>query len=156
MQSVPAFRIITSLISFAISRTMRTQREFSKTPSKAKTPIERKRKPSAAFVMLHLARLYAKKGWTMQIHLGPRQQLEPIDPILRTGCGHRLDRRLAAGRKDGPFPGSFGLGECSSKTIVYNNNPSDNFTVATMLGNFQREVPGKMQFRVGLVAPRSA
>ena len=47
MQSVPAFRIIASLISFAISRTMRTQREFSKTPSKAKTPIERKRKPSA-------------------------------------------------------------------------------------------------------------
>ena len=35
------------------------------------------------------------------------------------------------------------------KTIVYNNNPSDNFTVATMLGNFQREVPGKMQFGSG-------
>jgi glucuronate isomerase len=35
------------------------------------------------------------------------------------------------------------------RTIVYNNNPSDNFTVATMLGNFQREVPGKMQFGSG-------
>ena len=32
------------------------------------------------------------------------------------------------------------------KTIVYNNNPADNFTIATMLGNFQRDLSGKMQF----------
>ena len=35
------------------------------------------------------------------------------------------------------------------KTIVYNNNPADNFTVATMLGNFQRDLPGKLQFGSG-------
>jgi glucuronate isomerase len=35
------------------------------------------------------------------------------------------------------------------KTIVYNNNPSDNFTVAAMLGNFQGGLPGKMQFGSG-------
>ena len=35
------------------------------------------------------------------------------------------------------------------KTIVYNNNPSDNFTVATMMGNFQRDLPGKLQFGSG-------
>jgi glucuronate isomerase len=35
------------------------------------------------------------------------------------------------------------------KTIVYNVNPADNYTVATMLGNFQRDIPGKMQFGSG-------
>ena len=35
------------------------------------------------------------------------------------------------------------------KTIVYNNNPADNFVVSTMLGNFQRDIPGKMQFGSG-------
>jgi glucuronate isomerase len=35
------------------------------------------------------------------------------------------------------------------KTIVYNNNPSDNFVISTMLGNFQRDIPGKMQFGSG-------
>jgi glucuronate isomerase len=35
------------------------------------------------------------------------------------------------------------------KTIVYNNNPSDNFVISTMLGNFQRDMPGKMQFGSG-------
>ena len=35
------------------------------------------------------------------------------------------------------------------KTIVYNNNPTDNFSVATMLGNFQRDLPGKLQFGSG-------
>lgn len=35
------------------------------------------------------------------------------------------------------------------KTIVYNNNPKDNFAVSTMLGNFQRDIPGKLQFGSG-------
>jgi glucuronate isomerase len=35
------------------------------------------------------------------------------------------------------------------KTIVYNNNPADNFVISTMLGNFQRDIPGKMQFGSG-------
>ena len=82
----------------------------------------------------------------MQIHLGPWQQLEPIDPILRTGCGHRLDRRLAAGRKDGPFPGSFGLGECSSQNHRLQQQPFGQFYGGHDARKLSAEVPGKMQF----------
>jgi glucuronate isomerase len=33
------------------------------------------------------------------------------------------------------------------KTIIYNNNPSDNYLFATMIGNFQDgTIPGKVQF----------
>ena len=35
------------------------------------------------------------------------------------------------------------------KTILYNNNLNDNFTFATMIGNFQGGTPGKMQFGGG-------
>ena len=35
------------------------------------------------------------------------------------------------------------------KSIFYNINPADNLTIATMLGNFQGEIPGKMQFGSG-------
>ncbi|HAE10853.1 MAG TPA: glucuronate isomerase, partial [Opitutae bacterium] len=103
-----------------------------------------------AFVMHRLARLYAERGWTMQIHLGP----------LRNNSSRLL-------RSFGPDAGTDSIGDWPQaermshfldrldsedalpRTIVYNNNPSDNFTVATMLGNFQREVPGKMQFGSG-------
>jgi glucuronate isomerase len=36
------------------------------------------------------------------------------------------------------------------RMILYNNNPNDNYTFATMLGNFQDgKIPGKMQFGSG-------
>jgi glucuronate isomerase len=36
------------------------------------------------------------------------------------------------------------------RTIVYNNNPADNYVFATAVGNFQDEsVPGKIQFGSG-------
>ena len=39
---------------------------------------------------------------------------------------------------------------CLPKTILYNLNPSDNYLISTMLGNFQDGItPGKMQFGSG-------
>jgi glucuronate isomerase len=36
------------------------------------------------------------------------------------------------------------------KTIIYNNNPADNYVFASMIGNFQDgSVPGKVQFGAG-------
>ena len=102
------------------------------------------------FIMLFLGRLYSAKGWTMQVHLGP----------LRNNASRLL-------KKFGPDAGTDSIGDWNQaenmrefldkldnedslpKTIVYNNNPADNFSIATMLGNFQRDLPGKMQFGSG-------
>ena len=99
-----------------------------------------------AFILLYLSRLYSAKEWTMQIHLGP----------LRNNSTRLM-------RSFGPDAGADSIGDWSQaermsrffdkldrenslpKTIVYNNNPADNFTIATMLGNFQRDLPGKLQ-----------
>ncbi len=102
----------------------------------------------AANVMLFVGRLYAEKGWTMQLHLGPLRNQNT-----------RLLRQL------GPDTGFDSIGDFQQtvalaayldrldqenalpKTIIYNVNPMDNYAFASMIGNFQDgSVPGKMQF----------
>jgi glucuronate isomerase len=105
----------------------------------------------ASFVMLFLGRLYAERGWTMQLHLG----------ALRNNHTRRL-------RELGPDTGFDSIGDVSQaaalsafldrldsdnslpKTILYNLNPSDNYVLATMAGNFQDgSIAGKVQFGSG-------
>ncbi|HSI13093.1 MAG TPA: glucuronate isomerase [Chthoniobacter sp.] len=105
----------------------------------------------ASFVMLFLGRLYAEKGWTMQLHLG----------ALRNNNA-RLLRHLGPDTgfdSIGDFPQAQALGafldrldteNALPKTILYNLNPADNYAFATMIGNFQDgTVPGKVQLGSG-------
>ena len=105
----------------------------------------------ASFLMVHFGRLDAAKGWTKQLHLGARRNVN--SRMLRAlgrdtgydsigdypqvdGLARYLDRLEA----EGALP----------QTILYNNNPVDNYTMATMIGNFQDgSVPGKLQFGSG-------
>ena len=105
----------------------------------------------ASFLMLHFGRLDAAKGWTKQLHLGARRNVN--SRMLRAlgrdtgydsigdypqvdGLARYLDRLEA----EGALP----------QTILYNNNPVDNYTMATMIGNFQDgSVPGRLQFGSG-------
>jgi glucuronate isomerase len=105
----------------------------------------------ASFMMLYFGHLNAEKGWTQQLHLGalrnantrrtaeigPNTGFDSIGdwPQART-LGAYLDRL----DREGALP----------KTIIYNVNPADNYTFATMAGNFQDStVAGKIQFGGG-------
>ena len=98
--------------------------------------------------MIALGKMYHKKGWTQQLHLG----------AIRDN-----NKRLLS--KLGPDTGFDSIGDFSqaealsgylntldstnqlTKTIVYNLNPSDNEVFATMVGNFNDgTVKGKVQF----------
>ena len=105
----------------------------------------------AAFMMLHFGRLDAERGWTKQMHLG----------ALRNNSS----RGFSAAGPDtgfdsiGDWPQVRSLGRYMDRLdresslprmILYNNNPNDNYTFATMLGNFQDgRIAGKMQFGSG-------
>jgi glucuronate isomerase len=105
----------------------------------------------ASFMMLFFGRLDAETEWTKQLHLGARrnvntrmfQQLGPDTGFDSMGdwsqvnaLGAYLDRL----NRENALP----------KTILYNVNPIDNYSLATMIGNFQDgTVPGKMQFGSG-------
>jgi glucuronate isomerase len=103
------------------------------------------------FMLLFLARLDARRGWTKQLHLG----------ALRNNNTRLLHRLGADAGVDsiGDFPQARGLaryldrldsaGELP-KTILYNLNPADNYIFATMIGNVQDGLaPGKIQFGSG-------
>lgn len=102
----------------------------------------------ASYMMLVFGRMDAEKGWTKQLHLGPLRnnntrlfrQIGPdvgCDSIGDFAQATRLARYLDRLDQEGMLP----------KTILYNNNPNDNYIFATMAGNFQDAAfPGKIQF----------
>jgi glucuronate isomerase len=101
--------------------------------------------------MLLFGRLDAEKGWTKQLHLGARRNVNTR--MMRTlgrdtGYDSIGDYRQVEGlawyldrlEQESALP----------KTILYNNNPNDNYTLATMIGNFQDgSQAGKLQFGSG-------
>lgn len=105
----------------------------------------------ASHLMHFLGRLYAERGWTMQLHLG----------ALRNNNARRL-RELGPDTgfdSIGDFPQASSLGafldrldgeNALPKTIIYNLNPADNYACASMIGNFQDAgTPGKIQLGSG-------
>ena len=108
------------------------------------------------YVLLELGRQYAKRGWVQQFHLGA---LRNVNTRLLNRLGvnvggdsmgdwsqtERLGRFLDALDRDGQL----------AKTVLYNLNPADNESFATMIGNFQSgdtsgvSTPGKIQWGSG-------
>jgi glucuronate isomerase len=98
--------------------------------------------------MVYFGHLDCKRGWTKQLHLGP----------LRSANTRKL-RELGSDTgfdSIGDYPQAAALSayldlleseHALPRTIIYNNNPADNYVFATAAGNFQDEsTPGKIQF----------
>ncbi|MCM3714446.1 glucuronate isomerase [Alkalihalobacillus oceani] len=103
--------------------------------------------PYKTALMIYLGELYAEKGWAMQFHIGglrnantrmvaqvgPNTGFDSIADFTYAGeLAHLLDEL----EKKNRLP----------KTILYCLNPRDNYMVAALAGNFQSEIPGKIQF----------
>lgn len=101
--------------------------------------------------LVKLAKMYNKLGWTMQFHIGAlRNNNERMFKKLGADIGFdSIDDSFVA------KPLSKLLNEIDKtnelpKTILYCLNPSDNYVLGTMIGNFQNEgIPGKIQFGSG-------
>jgi glucuronate isomerase len=105
----------------------------------------------ATFMMIFFGHLDAEKRWTKQLHLGALRnnntrllrQLGPdtgFDSIGDFPQAQALASYLDRLDQDNALP----------KTIIYNNNPANNYVFATMIGNFQDgTIPGKVQFGSG-------
>jgi glucuronate isomerase len=97
-------------------------------------------------ILLHCGREYSKHGWAMQIHINAIRnnnsrmfkQLGPdtgFDSIHDLKLAENLSGFLDALEKEDNLP----------KTIFYSLNPNDNYVLASMMGNFQGGLKGKMQ-----------
>ncbi len=102
-------------------------------------------------LMTDLGRIYSENDWAMQLHLsamrnnstrkfgeyGADSGFDSMDDPL---VARNLSRLLDAMDRDGRLP----------RTILYSLNPKDNYTLASLLGNFQASgVPGKIQLGSG-------
>jgi glucuronate isomerase len=116
---------------------------------RAATPEEQAR--FASYMMLHFGRWDAEKGWTKQLHLGAQRNNNTrrfgvtgpdtgYDSIGDWRQAEALGRYLDRLSQENALP----------KMVLYNVNPTDNYTLATMVGNFQDGItPGKIQFGSG-------
>ncbi len=105
----------------------------------------------ATAVMLHVGRMNATKGWTMQLHLGAIRNNNSrlareigadvgCDSIGDWPQAENLSRFLDALDTENALP----------KTVLYNVNPRDNYVFGSMAGNFaDGTTPGKVQFGSG-------
>jgi glucuronate isomerase len=102
----------------------------------------------ASFMMLFYGHLDSAKNWTKQLHLGAlrnvntRRQHElgadtGFDSIGDWPQAAKLSAYLNLLESENALP----------RTIIYNNNPADNYTFATATGNFQDSaIAGKVQY----------
>ena len=116
--------------------------------------VSKEQMASFEFTMLvFLASLYAKYNWTMQLHIGA---LRDVNPIALQEIGNNAgfdvigDSGVARGLCD--LLGAMQSKDALPKSVLYNLNPKDNFTLAVIAGAFQGSQKfdfGKIQFGSG-------
>ncbi|MEY4939050.1 MAG: glucuronate isomerase [Verrucomicrobiota bacterium] len=104
-----------------------------------------------SYLMLEFGRWDAARGWTKQLHLGALRN-NNTRLLAKLGPNTGFD-------SIGDFPQAVALSRYLNaldstdqlpRTIIYNNNPVDNYVFGAMIGNFQDgSIPGKVQFGSG-------
>jgi glucuronate isomerase len=120
---------------------------FSKA-REGKTVTEKEHANFASFMMLFFAKLDAEKGWTKQLHLGARRSVNSL--TLRTlGADAGFDT-IGDFSQTGPLVAYLDLlarENALPRMILYNSNPADTFSFATLTGCFQSgDIPAKIQY----------
>jgi len=113
-----------------------------------KSVAQDERTQFASFMMLFFARLDREKGWTKQLHLGARRNVN-TSARRQLGADSGFDTV-------GDFPQLASLAayldlltqeNALPRMILYNSNPADTFSFATLIGSFQTGAePGQLQY----------
>lgn len=101
--------------------------------------------------IVFLGEEYAKRGWTMQLHIGAlRNNNSRMFKTLGADTGFDSINDFEIAKGISTILNRLDEKDMLPKTILYCLNPKDNYVLGTMLGNFQRgPVKGKIQFGSG-------
>ncbi len=104
-----------------------------------------------ADLLFQFANWNYEKGWVQQYHIGALRDVnKKAIHTIGKACGFDSIADFQFVESMGKFFNRLQKEGKLTKTIVYNLNPRDNETVATMMGNFQDgSIPGKMQYGSG-------
>ncbi len=99
-----------------------------------------------SFILMSLAEEYAKRGIVMQLHMQSSRNnnsrgFKALGPD--TGYDAVTDREIAYNLSR--FMDTLDSRNALPKTIIYTLNPKDYYPIGTLMGCFQRDVPGKIQ-----------
>ena len=99
-----------------------------------------------SFILMSLAEEYAKRGIVMQLHMQSSRNnnsrgFKALGPD--TGYDAVTDREIANNLSR--FMDTLDSRNALPKTIIYTLNPKDYYPIGTLMGCFQRDVPGKIQ-----------
>lgn len=103
-----------------------------------------------SYILVFMGRLYAQKKWVMQLHIGAlRNNNTKLFQLLGADIGFDSinDRNYAPMLS--AFLDTLNTQDLLPKTILYSLNPRDNEMLGTMIGNFQGDIPGKLQLGSG-------
>ena len=101
-------------------------------------------------MMIEFGMMNHKKGWVQQLHMGViRNNNTRMFNTLGADTGFDSIGDFDIALPLAKFLDRLDAQNMLAKTILYNINPKDNEVLATMLGNFQADVPGKLQFGSG-------
>jgi glucuronate isomerase len=105
----------------------------------------------ASFLMLEFGRWNAARGWAMQLHLGSlRNNNHRLLHSLGFDTGFDSIGDASQAKALATFLDQLERTNELPRMIIYNLNPSDNYMVAAMIGNFQDGLtPGKIQMGSG-------
>jgi glucuronate isomerase len=109
-------------------------------------PLEKEKFQSA--LLLQFAEWDYEKNWVQQFHLGAlRNNNSRMSSSLGRDTGWDSIGDFQQARALSAFLNSLDKNNRLARTILYNNNPSDNEVMATMIGNFNDgSLPGKVQW----------
>lgn len=101
--------------------------------------------------LISLCKLYHKKGWVQQFHLGALRNTNTRSlKILGPDTGFDSIGDFDQAKALAGFLNELNGKDELTKTVLYNLNPGDNEVFATMIGNFNDgSVKGKIQFGSG-------
>ncbi|GAA0381806.1 glucuronate isomerase [Bacillus horti] len=98
-------------------------------------------------VMKALGSLYAKYDWAMQLHIGALRRVNSkMTKLAGPNTGFDSIADFTYAEDLGKLLDALDSSDSLPKTIIYNLNPRDNYMIASMIGNFQSDIPGKIQF----------
>ncbi len=116
-----------------------------------RTPSAEDQLRYGSYLMLEFGRWNAARGWTLQLHLGAlRNTNTRLLGKLGPDTGFDSIGDFPQARALFGYLNALDSTDQLPRTILYNNNPADNYVFATMIGNYQDgSIPGKMQFGSG-------
>lgn len=103
-----------------------------------------------SYMLVELGKLYAENNWVMQLHIGAlRNNNTKLFKSLGAdiGCDSINDKCYAS--ELSTFLDTLNQHDKLPKTIIYPLNPRDNEMIGAMIGNFQGNIPGKIQLGSG-------